>query len=71
MKTSPTYPTHLITVFALASAIVLTSCGQERSEAMPEAPTATPTSHQQQQQPQQAKYFGNAQFAMPGAPVRK
>lgn len=52
MKTSPTYPTHLITVFALASAIVLTSCGQERSEAMPQAPTATPTSHRQQQQQQ-------------------
>ena len=48
MNTSPTYPTHLITVFALASAIVLTACGQEGSEAIQHAPTATPTSHQQQ-----------------------
>ena len=48
MNTSPTYPTHLITVFALASAIVLTACGQEVSEAVQHAPAATPTSHQQQ-----------------------
>ena len=52
MKTAPTYPTHLITVFALASAIVLTACGQEGSEALQHPPTATPTSHQQQQQQQ-------------------
>ena len=57
MQTTPTYPTHLITAFALASAIVLTACGQESSEAMQQAPTGTPASHQlqQQQQPSEAQ----------------
>ena len=45
MNTSPTLPTHLITAFALASAIVLTACGPETG-AVIELPTLTPTVQQ-------------------------
>ena len=45
MNTSPTLPTHLITAFALASAIVLTACGPETGEVI-EVPTLTPTLQQ-------------------------
>ena len=48
MSTTPTFATPLITAFALASAIVLTACGQESSEAMQQLPTGTPASHSQQ-----------------------
>lgn len=45
MNTSTTLPTHLITAFALASAIVLTACGPETGEVI-EVPTLTPTLQQ-------------------------
>lgn len=45
MNTSPTLPTHLITAFALASAIVLTACGPETGEVI-ELPALTPTVQQ-------------------------
>ncbi len=50
MNTSPTLPTHLITAFALASAIVLTACGPETGE-MIEVPTGVRTEVPTLQQP--------------------
>lgn len=46
MTTSSTFPTHLITSLALASAVVLTGCGLQTGEAM-EGQAVTPASHEQ------------------------